>query len=150
MHRLMPIFISILFSCVFAETKAQVGINTTNPLSTLDINGNLSVKTIGIPVSFNGGPPFNATPINDGVYISLTPSAGSDEFIVPDATVVPGRIYIVRNISNSINAKLFSFGGQFFAKDSNTATPSPLILPANASMKTIILVSDGSNWTYIF
>lgn len=130
--------------------SAQVGINTTTPLSTLDLNGNLSIKTIGIPTPLYGGPAFGATPIDDGVYISLTPTAGNTEFYLPNAVNVPGRIYILRNISNSIDATLFTAGGQFFAKDSNTATAQPLVMPANALVKTVIVISDGLNWTYIF
>ncbi|MFN3756949.1 MAG: hypothetical protein ACK4RM_08330 [Flavobacterium sp.] len=133
----------------------QVGINTTTPLSTLDINGNLNVKEIGIinpnvPGSavLNGGPAFLATPINDGVYISLTPTAAGQEFIIPDAVNVPGRIYILRNISDSDVAQLYSFGGLFFSKNSNVNTPAPLILPPNNAGKTVIIVSDGLNWTY--
>jgi len=129
---------------------AQVGINTTTPLSTLDLNGNLSLKTIGIPTPLLGGPAMAATAINDGVYLSLTPIAGNTEFYLPNAVSVPGRIYILRNISNSINATLYTAGGQFFAKDSNTATPAPLTMPANALLKTVIVISDGANWTYIF
>ncbi len=146
----LKIFIIAHLIFFAVNLNAQVGINTVTPLSTLDINGNLSVKTIGIPVNFNGGPAGSATPIVDGVYISLTPTAGNQEFIIPDAVTFPGRIYILRNISNTIAAQLYSFGGQFFAKDSNTATPAPLIMPANALMKTVILISDGANWTYIF
>jgi hypothetical protein len=142
----------LLLVCCFAflQAGAQVGINTSTPLSTLDLNGNLSLKAIGISPTFNGGPAGNAKQINDGVYISLTPTAGNVEFIVPAASTYPGRIYILRNISNSVTAQIYSFGGQFFAKDSNTATTAPINMPANALLKTIILISDGSNWTYIF
>lgn len=133
----------------------QVGINTTTPLSTLDINGNLNVKEIGIvnlnvPGSavLNGGPSSLATPINDGVYISLTPTSGNEEFILPNAVNVPGRIYVLRNISNTIQAQLYTFGGLFFSKNSNTNTPAPLILPANTIGKSIIIISDGANWTF--
>ena len=45
---------------------------------------------------------------------------------------------------------MYTFGGQFFAKNSNTATAQPLIMPANALVKTIIVISDGINWTYFF
>jgi hypothetical protein len=133
----------------------QVGINTTTPLSTLDINGNLNVKEIGIinpnvPGSavLNGGPAGSATPINDGVYISLTPNSGNEEFILPNAVNVPGRIYILRNISNTFQAQLYTFGGQFFSKNSNTSSVAPLILPANSVGKSIIIISDGANWTF--
>lgn len=143
---------SFLLVCCFAflQAGAQVGINTDNPLSTLDLNGNLSLKAIGLSPTFNGGPPGNARQINDGVYISLTPTAGNVEFIIPSAAAYPGRIYILRNISNSVTAQIYNFGGQFFAKDSNTATTAPLNMPPNALLKTVILISDGSNWTYIF
>ena len=149
----------ILITAVWTVNSgfAQVGINTTTPLSTLDINGNLTIKEIGIAnvnvsgsAAFNGGPGGSATQINDGVYISLTPTAGNDEFILPNAVNVPGRIYVLRNISNSVNAKVYTFGGAFYAKDSNTATGAPLTMPFNASLKTVIVISDGINWTYIF
>jgi hypothetical protein len=136
---------------------SQVGINTTTPLSTLDINGNLNVKEIGIAninvvgsASFNGGPSGSATQISDGVYISLTPTTGNDEFILPDAVNVPGRIYVLRNISNSVTAKLYTFGGGLYAKDSSTVTGAPLLMPFNTTLKTVIVISDGINWTYIF
>jgi hypothetical protein len=126
-------------------------------MSTLDINGNLTIKEIGIvsanvsgSVTFSGGPAGSATQINDGVYVSLTPTAGNDEFILPNAVNVPGRIYILRNISNSVTAKIYTFGGAFYAKDSNTATGAPLNMPSNAALKTIVVISDGANWTYIF
>ena len=140
--------ISLLFA--FQVSLAQVGINTVEPKSTLDINGNLSLKTIGIPTALNGGPSGSATAINDGVYISLTPLSGQQEFIIPKASDVPGRIYIFRNISVSVNAQLYSFGGGFYAKDAVVTTAAPLTLPFNGLLKTIIIVSDGQNWTYIF
>ena len=148
---------SVLFLIFTTFLYAQVGINTTTPLSTLDINGNLNVKEIGISNTnvagsgpLMGGPGGSATQINDGVYISLTPTSGNQEFILPNAVNVPGRIYVLRNISNSITAQIYTFGGNFFAKDSNTATTAPLNMPANAALKTVIVISDGLNWTYIF
>jgi len=147
----------IVFCCFFQSGFSQVGINTSTPMSTLDINGNLTIKEIGIVNSnvagsavFNGGPSGSATPINDGVYISLTPTAGNQEFILPNAVNVPGRIYILRNISNSVTAQIYTFGGNFFSKDSSSPTASPLNMPPNALLKTVIVLSDGQNWTYIF
>jgi hypothetical protein len=158
MNKLKLQLILITVLCAVTSGFAQVGINTTTPLSTLDINGNLTIKEIGIvnanvagSTTFNGGPPGSATSINDGVYISLTPTAGNDEFILPNAVNVPGRIYVLRNISDSINAKIYSFGAAaFYAKDSNTATGAPLTMPFNAALKTVIIISDGINWTYIY
>lgn len=157
MNKLKFVLILIAATCAVAAGWAQVGINTTTPLSMLDINGNLTIKEIGIANLnvagsgvFNGGPSGNATVINDGVYISLTPTTGSDEFILPNAVNVPGRIYVLRNISNSVNAKIYTFGGNLFAKDSSIATTAPLNMPFNATQKTVIVISDGIHWTYIF
>ena len=147
----------LVFGFFFQSGLSQVGINTSTPMSILDINGNLTIKEIGIintnvagSAAFNGGPSGSATPINDGVYISLTPTSGNQEFILPNAVNVPGRIYILRNISNSFTAQIYTFGGNFFSKDSSTLTSSPLNMPPNAILKTVIVVSDGANWTYFF
>jgi len=149
-----------VFGCFFQSGFSQVGINTTTPLSTLDINGNLSVKEIGVNTVLNGGPSGTPTQINDGVYISLTPSGSNNDFELPNPTTVPGRIYIIRNISTSNTAYLLINGtptsstGRFFAKDSSSPTPLsgiPVInMPSSGLLKTIILISDGKNWTYFF
>ncbi len=150
------VLILILVFCTCQFCFSQVGINTTTPLSTLDINGNLNVKEIGI---FNalvsgsgplyGGTFGNKTPINDGVYISLTPTFGNTDFILPNAALYPGRIYILRNISASDHAYIYTTGESLFAKDSNNATPSPREMRWDTLGKTIIFISDGINWTYI-
>ncbi|WP_407556617.1 hypothetical protein [Winogradskyella sp. 4-2091] len=142
------ILILVLVLC-FNGANAQVGVGTTDPKSTLDINGNLSLKV----VSVNGGPSGSATPIDDGVYINLTPTTGSEEFILPDATVVPGRIYILRNVTDTVNADIYTFGAGvlFFAGDS-TAGVSVVNMTTTVgngnTSKTLIFISDGSNWTY--
>ncbi|WNM19760.1 hypothetical protein [Flavobacterium capsici] len=157
MNKITNLCVLILAFCATSFCFSQVGINTTTPLSTLDINGNLNVREVGIANALvtgsgalNGGPSGSATAINDGVYISLTPLSGSPEFILPNAASVPGRIYVLRNISNSITAQIYTFGGNFFAKDSNTATTSPLNMPGSGTLKTVIVISDGANWTYFF
>ena len=119
---------------------AQVGINTSSPLSTLDINGNLSVKTVTLTGS------GSATPISDGVYISIVPQATDQEFRLPSAVAFPGRIYIVRNIQNTVTAKLTSSGGLLFPKGSTTGSNE--IYMHEGNKRSIIVISDGSNWTY--
>jgi hypothetical protein len=140
------ILVMVLFSLDSYSQVDGVGINTTNPNSTLDVNGNLSVKVL----TLNGGPGGSATPINDGVYLSLNPTFGNREFILPNAASVRGRIYILRNISGSETAQIYSFGGDFYSKDASGITTAPLNMPVNALLKTVIIVSDGANWTYFF
>ena len=83
----------VLFFISFCSF-GQVGINTTNPLSTLDLNGNLSVKVL----TLNGGNSVaTATIINDGVYISLDPRNNTSDFYsLPNPVNVPGRVYFIR------------------------------------------------------
>lgn len=105
----MKTIITTLMFLVILCGFSQVGINTDSPLSMLDIYGNLSLKVVTI----NGGPASGATPIDDGIYINLNPTSGNVEFILPDASIVPGRIYILRNISDAHDAQIYSFGGAF-------------------------------------
>jgi len=158
MNRLKFILILITVLCAVNSGLAQVGINTTTPLSTLDINGNLNVKEIGIFNSLvtGSGPLIGSvspakTAINDGVYISITPQglSGANDFQLPNATAVPGRIYIIRNISNCCSAYMFTAGGDLYSKDSFSLTSQPLEMKHNTVTKTIIFISDGINWTYI-
>ncbi len=134
----MLILITALFVVDFG--LAQVGINTSNPLSTLDINGNLSVKTITLTGS------GSATLISDGVYISIAPQATDQEFRLPSAVAFPGRVYIIRNIQNSITAKLTSAVGLLFPKGSTVGSAD--IYMFEGSKRSIIVISDGANWTY--
>lgn len=158
----MKQFLTLLFVIVSLSLSAQdgVGIGTTTPRSTLDINGNLSLKVVDL----NGGPGGSATAIDDGTYINLTPTPGNVEFILPDATLYPGRIYILRNVSDSENATIYTFGGnatpgagvEFFSGDSRasagpfgsvTMTPD-VAADGGDPAKTLIFISDGFNWTY--
>lgn len=147
MSQLKIIFVLVLMCLISKSSFGQVGINTTTPLSTLDINGNLSVKV----VSLNGGPSLGATLINDGVYVNLIPTPGNLQFYLNDPATTPGRIYILRNITDFETAELYTAGGKrFFNKTTNagSAVNGPIFLPPNSVGKSIIIVSDGVNWTY--
>jgi hypothetical protein len=136
--KLIMILITALLSVNFG--LAQVGINTSNPLSTLDINGNLSVKTITLVGS------GSATDISDGVYISVNPQATDQEFRLPSAVAFPGRVYIIRNINNTTTAMLTSAAGLLFPKGSTTGSTQIYMYEGNS--RSVIVISDGSNWTY--
>lgn len=138
------IFLAFLF--VTNLSFSQVGINTTTPLSTLDINGNLSVKSVTLDGTNTGGG-GSATLINDGVYISVRPLATDDKFQLPDPTLYPGRIYIIRNIQNSVTAQLTTTSGMLFPKNSTVGSTNLYMYEGN--LRTIIVISDGFNWTYI-
>lgn len=145
MKTIKQLLFVVLFSCFFQSGFSQVGINTTSPLSTLDINGNLSVKVVVLAGGSSGTP----TVISDGVYLSLDPRNGlTDYYQFPNPTSVPGRVYFVRNITDFDTAQLLTPGGtRFFPKDSSSGTFT-ISMPPNATNKTLIIVSDGFNWTY--
>jgi hypothetical protein len=142
--------ITVLLFFAFGFAFSQVGVNTDTPLSMLDINGNLSLKV----VNYNGGPTGGAaTPINDGIYINLEPLSSNLDFILPNAAAFPGRIYILRNITDAHDARIFSSGGTFFAGNSNGSTAAPIVMEhvgggGESTTKTLIFISDGINWTY--
>jgi hypothetical protein len=140
MNNLKFLLSIIAFGCFFQSGFSQVGINTATPLSTLDINGNLSVKVITLTGS------GSATLISDGVYISVNPQATNQEFQLPSASSYPGRVYIIRNINNTYTAMLTASAGLLFPKTSTTGS-SQVYMYENSS-RSVIVVSDGSNWTY--
>ena len=55
MNKTIQLILLIAVFCAPQFGFSQVGINTTNPLSTLDINGNLSVKTVILNGSSSAG-----------------------------------------------------------------------------------------------
>ena len=137
----------LLFLLFFSvRSYSQVGINTSSPLSTLDINGNLSVKTITVNGTNTGGG-GTAALLDDGVYISVRPLATDDKFQLPNPTLVPGRVYIIRNIQNSVTAQLTTTSGMFFPKNSTTGSSNLYMYEGN--LRTVIVISDGVNWTYM-
>jgi len=142
-YKIYIIFSFLLFSM---SVFSQVGINTTTPMSTLDINGNLSVKTVTLTGTNSGGG-GTAVLINDGVYISIRPLATDDKFQLPNPALVPGRTYIIRNIQNSVTAQLTTTAGMLFPKNSTVGSVSIFMFEGN--LRTVTVISDGVNWTYI-
>ncbi len=141
MNKLKLILILVVVVCTANFGFAQVGINTTDPQSTLDINGNLSVKVLTLTGS------GSTTLISDGVYISINPQATNQEFQLPSAVAFPGRMYFIRNINNTYTAKLISAAGMLFPKNSTTGSTEIYMYEGN--LRTVTVISDGINWTYI-
>jgi hypothetical protein len=135
--------ITFMFSLFLGlALNAQVGINTDTPLSTLDINGNLSIKHLTLPAN---GTDTTLQLIDDGVYISVNPQVQDQEFRLPNANSAPGRIYIIRNINNTLTARLTSAGGLFFKRNSTSDGRAELFMYENNN-RTIIAFSDGVSW----
>jgi archaellum component FlaF (FlaF/FlaG flagellin family) len=125
---------------------SQVGINTVLPLSTLDVNGNLSIKVVNITGNGSGSGGSSVL-ITDGIYISINPTAADDKFQLPNPISFPGRMYIIRNINNTTTAQLLTTTGLLFPKNSTTGSTNIYMYEGN--LRTVTLISDGANWTYI-
>jgi hypothetical protein len=136
----------MVFGCFFQSGFSQVGINTTTPMSMLDVNGNLSVKVVNL-IGNGSGTSGSAILIDDGVYLSINPTATNDKFQLPNPVLYPGRIYFIRNINNSITAQLTTTTGLLFPKNSTTGSSNIFMFEGN--LRTITVISDGVNWTYI-
>ena len=138
----MKNFTLILFFLFFKFGFSQTGINTMVPRSTLDVNGNMSFKTINL--TGNNAP----TSIIDGVYISVNPQAQDQVFNLPSATTYPGRFYFIRNVNTNNTAAISATSGQFFYKDKSTeADPTGHKIYLYEGNRTVFVISDGINWT---
>jgi hypothetical protein len=146
MKFIKQLLLLLLFCCFSQNAFSQVGINTSTPLSTLDVNGNVSLKVVNL--AGNGsGTSGSSVLIDDGVYISISPVATDDKFELPNPTLFPGRMYIIRNIQNGITAQLTTATGLLFPK--NSTTGSAQIFMYEGNLRTVTVISDGANWTYI-
>jgi hypothetical protein len=124
-----------------------VGIGTATPSSTLQVDGTIAV---GVTMGLAGGP--IATPVslaNQKTYIGCSPADNTNNFYqLPSAASVPGRIYYIRNNSSSFFANIVSAGGIIFPGASDTgAGGNTYTLNPAMSVKTVICISDGTNWT---
>lgn len=133
----------------------SVGIGTATPNSSLQVNGTFAVGVVtGFGGGTSGGPngldqgDINSTTLIGGYY-GLAPGTNSNYYQLPNPTTCPGRIYYLRNNSTSASAFLLTSGGSIYGASSSAAVSSTTgyeLKPAAAS-KTVIAISDGTNWT---
>ena len=122
MKRILSQFLLILW----INVSAQVGIGTTNPVSTLDVNGSVSSNIISTTGSLT---------LNDTHYTVIL--TGNHSITLPAANSCNGRIYVLKNPT------------------ANTPTISSYIdLKGTASTtlnseSSMWLQSDGTNWQQI-
>jgi len=86
-------YLLLLFVVLALQAKAQVGIGTISPNSMLDLRGSFAP----IYRSFTG-----ATNLTASDYSAVFNGATAATATLPDASTCPGRIYCVKNFSNTL------------------------------------------------
>jgi hypothetical protein len=123
----------LVFLALFAlQVRAQIGIGTLTPTSTLDLRGSFAA----IVRTFNAG---TSLTINDHTGVFTGSSAATVN--LPDAGTCPGRVYCLKNFSATSPTPVLT-----------VATVSAQQIDGSASRildepnEVLMLVSDGVNW----
>src|SRR6266853_6116399 len=89
------LFLLSIFGLFMASANAQVGIGTTTPNSTLDVQGSMAAKvTISSATSNTLGSDYNF------IYTGTSSATAT----LPDATTIGGRMYTIKNASTNSSA----------------------------------------------
>jgi hypothetical protein len=123
----------------------NVGVATaTEPSSTFKVDGTFAT---GVTADLAGGTIGSPTVIDaEKSIITLAPSANV-YYQLPHPGTCEGRIYYLRNNNNGVTAQLGSVAGSICPGSGACLAPgSYYALNAAASGKTVIAISDGSNW----
>ncbi len=120
----------LLLSATALTAKAQIGIGTTSPNSTLDVRGSLSVTYRAFSASTSA-----ATTDNTLVFTGTTAAT----LTLPDATACAGREYWVKNVSSNTSVLTIATTSSQTIDGLSTWT----LDEANESVR---LLSNGTNW----
>jgi len=123
-----------------------IGTGTTAPNSGLTVNATTAyVPTLSIAGGSSGSPTLLAS--TNSTYLGLSPAdATNNNYRLPAPSACPGRMYIIRNNSGANTALLSTAGGSLY-NGNGSSNFSTYSLPVNADGKTVIVFSDGINWT---
>lgn len=129
------------------KNDGKTGIGTTAPNSTLQVDGTISVGvSMGIAGNAIGTPTVIST---QKAYLGLSPAGANIYYELPDPTTCTGRIYYIRNNDNTNSAWFRAPGATLLCPGSGTclAAGTYYELKATVSVKSVMVISDGINWS---
>ena len=117
---------------VTIQNDGDVGIGTTSPVSTLDVNGSVGYAVTNITSATTLDNTHNVVLCNTGAYTVTLPAAASNT----------GRIYYIKNIDTD---------GDDITIDGNGAETidGSATYVLDTYLRNIKIISDGSNWHVI-
>jgi hypothetical protein len=116
------------------------------------VNGLLVLKpsALGLAGGTSSASPLDLTGTLSS-YIGLLPTATNNYYMMPQASLYPGAMVFFRNNTTSTNAYILppATGNQLYAANTNATYPAPngYIVYGDQLPKTVLVVSDGINWT---
>ncbi len=130
---------------VIQYSTGNVGIGATVPNSTLHVDGTMAVGvTMGV-TGGTAGSPFSLASAK--YYIGLLPAdAVNNNYQLPSPITYPGRVYVIRN-NSSVNAAVLSTAAGLLFPGGSATGGATYTLNAGGSVKTVMVISDGANWT---
>jgi hypothetical protein len=125
-------YLVLFFGLFTLHAKAQIGIGTVSPNSTLDLRGSFAP----IYRSFTG-----ATGLTTSDHTLLFAGTSATTATLPDATTCPGRVYIIKNFSSTLPTPVLTL-----ATVSSQQIDGLASWLLNQTGQSVMVISDGNNW----
>lgn len=131
-NRVLRLIVTLIFCIQFEIVDAQtgVGVNTTTPKSSLEVNGSLSKKVTTITANTTLDTSYNVVICDNGATaITVT---------LPTASGILGRLYTIKKGTSTSD---ITIDGNALETIDGTAT-----IVMSDQMDAITIFSDGTNW----
>ncbi|MBY0424027.1 MAG: hypothetical protein K2Q22_00190, partial [Cytophagales bacterium] len=122
--------------------NGYVGIGTTTPSTTLQVNGSLSLKTVAISAAYT-------VAADDFIILLNTGGAGNYTVTLPSAALFPGRVLVIKRFANAVVQSIAPIAGQTLYSMTNlysNASPYPMNATGNVYSSITIVAVNGNWW----